>query len=313
MELRCELSPLAFAELYRLLASDRSYKSRLEEWLSDEIQVPYDWLRDAVEKYEGLWQQWRADPAMATLGLGHEHALWATWVLVGLRGRGPSDGLSTRLSERVRERYLAEVAAPAWPPPSTLMPVVCMWVLGSVVGSLDSTVPVLPGRLPQDENAKHAYLGLVQHAVDLAGVGQPWPELMGAAIPIRACGLAQVLVKGDNLPDKLALSDAILLLLREAELLLNDEQYRQLKNYWYDGNGFIDVRDVLTHVLPKKDRVAFAEAAQRVQSIDDLRLALDGIAHFVCMRASDEMVEGGIGPERHLWRKRLRYDLGDYD
>jgi hypothetical protein len=309
--LRCELSPLVFTELYRLLAAERSYHPRLEECLVDDLGMPEDWLQDAVEKYEALWQQWRSDPALAGQGLEPEHAIWATWVLVGLRGRGSSDGLSSKLIEQVQKRYLDETADAEWPPPSPLMPVVCMWVLGAVVGSLDSTVPVLPGRLPQDENATFAYLGLVEHAMGLADITAPWPELMGSAILIRASGLAQVLVKGDNLPDQLSLSDAILLLLNEAELVMTPEQHRQLRDYWYS-RDLVGVRDVLTHVRPKQDRVTFADAALRVQSIDDVRLALDGIGRFFCMRVSDEMVESGIGPERHLWRKRLRFDVGDY-
>src|SRR5207247_7688684 len=47
VELKCELSPVVFSELYRLLATDRTLEETLTERLG-QIELDLDWLSEAA-------------------------------------------------------------------------------------------------------------------------------------------------------------------------------------------------------------------------------------------------------------------------
>lgn len=53
-ELTCTLSPLVFAELYRLLLADRRIGDVLDDRL-DEIGYDSDWLRGRADDYDAKW------------------------------------------------------------------------------------------------------------------------------------------------------------------------------------------------------------------------------------------------------------------
>ncbi|HZD66012.1 MAG TPA: hypothetical protein VE152_07930 [Acidimicrobiales bacterium] len=58
MELTCDLSPLAYAEMYKLVRHDRDLQVRVHDRL-EELGRSADWLDEIVERYELQWE-WEA-------------------------------------------------------------------------------------------------------------------------------------------------------------------------------------------------------------------------------------------------------------
>ena len=85
----CELSPLVYAELYRIL-SER-HANDLSERLH-EIDLDDAWLDEASEAYRRKWEHERE-----TSGLRSDHALLGSWLLAGIRDRASSDELTVDL------------------------------------------------------------------------------------------------------------------------------------------------------------------------------------------------------------------------
>src|ERR1700742_3064297 len=110
MDLKCELSPLVFAELYRSLGADNGRAEALEERLG-QLGLDHQWLADAAELYEAKWVSLlsRATGPGDLVALTADHALLASWILAGLRQSGSSYEFGNELRQRVTERAFAEL------------------------------------------------------------------------------------------------------------------------------------------------------------------------------------------------------------
>jgi hypothetical protein len=300
--LTCELSPLVFSELYRLLAQDRTRSDPLAERLAG-IELDHDWLGQVADEYGAKWIEEvslsAADPNYAMSGLSEEHALLASWILAGLRSTGSSLDLSAELNRNVLTRAIADLPGSPNPAelPATLNPSVTSWILGMVVGRLDRTLPVVPARLPSDPHVAGAYLGLVEHVVHLGDVPAPWSEMLGTSTIWRGTGIAEALT-----PDIIGQQKSINALLGEARHYIPEHLLKRLITHFH---GFVDRRDVLSHILPKKGGITFQQATQTALTWDDIRLTLVAITQFVCQQVATELTESPAS-------RAVRPDTWDY-
>jgi hypothetical protein len=308
VELRCELSPLVFAELYRLLDADPRLTDLLAERLK-EIDLDHDWLREAVAAYEGRWE---SDVAMLhdhgsaaqPVGLPSDHALLASWVLAALRTENPCDELSDQLRGRVADRanndipHLADL-------PSCLVPRVIAWTLGMVVGRFDINFPVIPAQMPIDIEVELAYRGLVEHVIHLAEVQEPWPEVMCSSTLWRAAGLAEGLQPDANGPQA-----AINQLMAAIRHTTPEYQYERLRKHWI---GFIEHRNALTHVAPSAGKPRFSDSVRIACASDHVVPTVMGVTNFVFQKISQELMgPSGKSVRSGLWEHVLRYEIGAF-
>ena len=312
MDLKCELSPLVFSELYEMLAADPSLNVSLELRLAD-IDLDLDWLADAAVAYEAVWERLRADPSPATAyaPLHENHSRLATWVLAGLLRLPDWHVFSDQLAEKVSHRFWDEVAGtPSLP--DAFRPVIRMWVLGAVVGDLSSTVPIIPARLPLDDVLREAYHGLVEHALLLGAYeashpGEDWPELMCTAISVRGAGFADYLRPGDTL------SASIQAVMADVRHFMSEEQHKAMTRHWVGGDRgrtFAHRRNVVSHLgIGEQGHIDFTEAARVIRSREEVETTLLGAATFICFAASEENIPG---INRNSWR-HLETDLRSND
>lgn len=333
MDLGCALSPLAYAEFYRLLSEQRDWGAVIAERLT-ELGLPEDWLERAMEDYEFAWQQIVTCQDVDRPGLGPRHAVLATLVLVAARLRGgvavkagqngDCSGFEFELASRVVERYYdafpgAEGLQPEY------RPTVVAWIVGQVIGTLDSVVPVFPALLPDDPNVRTAYLGLVEHAVllgqigDSREIGEPLPELMCSAVAMRALGIAEALrPEIDPRTEKVSLRLVVRKLLDETEAFMSSNRHTELARHWERGQHrrtFIAKRNVITHVRDDADAITLLEAIEDMRSLDALRSSLAGTAQFVCQEALQDLLATEEPPmtfDRNVLRQ-MRRELGIYD
>lgn len=195
----CTLSPLVYAELYRLLAADKQRYDDIEERLS-EIGYAPAWLSTAADAYDQYWAmqlELTGAEGVGNISVGSaEHALLATWVLAGLRNTGDDNTLSSALRANVHRRAVSGIPDLRMPLPSVLNPVIYGWTLGKVVSLSSTDVPVEPvalASMPDDDNLVAAYLGLVNHVLALEGMAEPWPEMMQTSTYWRGYGIAEAL------------------------------------------------------------------------------------------------------------------------
>ena len=109
--LSCELSPLVFAELYRMLAGDRQLRAELLDDRLGEIGCDVSWLEERQPAYEKTWQ---GNLRVATcvddlITLGPDHSLLASWVLAPLRASGSGYEFGDDLHGAVTRRALTEI------------------------------------------------------------------------------------------------------------------------------------------------------------------------------------------------------------
>lgn len=308
MELTCELSPLVFGELYRLLDADTRFADLLTERLG-EIDLDRGWLLEAAGAYEGRWQ---SDVAVLQdigstaqpVGLSKDHALLASWVLAALRTEGRCDELSDKLRARVADRanndmtHLADL-------PSCLAPRVIAWTLGMVVGRFDINFPVIPAQMPIDMEVELAYRGLVEHVVHLAEVEEPWPEVMCSSTLWRAAGLAEGLQPEANGPEA-----AINQLMAAIRHTTPEYQYERLRKHWI---GFIEHRNALTHVAPSAGKTRFSDSVRIACDSDHVNPTVMGVTNFVFQKVSQELAgPAGRAVRSGLWEQILRYEVGAF-
>lgn len=289
-ELTCTLSPLVFAELYRLLLADRRIAEVLDDRL-DEIGYDSDWLRDRADDYDAKWVDVAGLLEPATVNdyaLPVEHSLLATWLLAGLRNTGNSYDLSGRLLDAVQRRMTSEAPLVGARPPS-LSPVIRGWTLGMVAGALDPSLPMVLAHEPDDPHIAEAYRGLVEQVCHLEGVAEPWPELAGTALYVRTGGLAEALRPPPPPPPNRGLQYSIDLLLGESKPQAPLHIWERLRVNWIK---WVARRNVLTHVSP--DAVAglsFAASAAQVRTWYQVEATVLGITQFICQEVSGELLD----------------------
>ncbi|MBB5868578.1 hypothetical protein F4553_001957 [Allocatelliglobosispora scoriae] len=284
MGLTCELSPLVFAVLYRMLSRDSARSDLLMERLG-EIGRDLSWLKDAADRYEKTWQR---DRVSATgpedfVALDNAHALLASWVLASMRDSGPSYDFGVDLRTQVTERVFAEVPQT----PSELLamwkPVVVGWTLGTVMGNIDQNLPVAPAMLPQDPNVRTAYEGLVEHVLHLSTVTPPWPEIMGTSTFWRGTGLAEGMQ-----PEAPNGSAAITQLVVAVRRGLPEHLGKQIGQHF---TQFAERRNTLSHVADMPGRPRFIDVKEHAREWEQIRLTIMGITQFLCSQIAVDLTE----------------------
>lgn len=297
----CTLSPLVYAELYRLLAADNQRHDIIEDRLG-EIGYTHAWLGAATDAYDDYWAtqlELAGAESVEHISLeSAEHALLATWILAGLRHTGDDRQLSSALRTNVYTRAVDEVPDLTMPLPSVLSPVIYGWTLGRVVSLSASDGPVAPASLPDDENLVAAYQGLVNHVLTLEDMAEPWPEMMQTSTYWRGYGIAEALKPGAGEGGR-----ALLELLAEARPLLSQPVFAQLNTHF---SRFGGRRNALSHVTDDARRPErFVDVVADTHGWEHLRVTLRGLTQFVCQEASRLLYEEDLPPA-------LRNDPWDY-
>jgi len=280
--LSCELSPLVYAELYRLLAGDTATAEILDERLRL-IELEHGWLSQASERYEAKWQgelrtasNWSDMPP-----LGWEHARLASWVLAALRARGSCFDLGTELRNRVTKRVVAEITDLPSPTPSQWKPVVFGWTLGMVAGDVDRDLPAVPPEPPADENVRAAYAGLVEHMLLLGKLPDPWPEMAGTSVHWRGSGLAEAMQP--DAPDGQA---AITQLVVAIKRFLPEIQGKKLGQHF---SKFVEQRNTLTHIADSPGRPPFSEIVVEVRTQAQVHNTVMGVTQLLFSQVSSDL------------------------
>tara|TARA_R100000365_G_C2747768_1_gene78023 strand:- start:645 stop:1556 length:912 start_codon:yes stop_codon:yes gene_type:complete len=299
MGMTCELSPLVFAELYSLLGDKTAWADTLEDRLADG-GLDLAWLSEAAQMYSSYWDTVTAASPMALLPDDHAHL--ASWILAALRLKEPSDNFSDELRDRVLQRYSADTGVATGILPEGAAGIVVAWTLGKVVGEFDVVLPVVPAKLPSDDDIAAAYTGLVEHVGTLPK-STPWPEMLGSSAHWRSAGLAESL-SPRNPP---SLSSSIGQLVSESQRHMESRKYLAMKTHWNDPK-FVPRRNVLTHV--KSDGITFDDAAKKASEHREITPTIAGVTQFICQHVADELADPGNRPPwGNLW-PTMQYDIG---
>ncbi|MFF7717125.1 hypothetical protein [Streptomyces sp. NPDC007988] len=306
MELKCELSPLVFAQLYKQLAADTDRAELLQDRLS-EIGHELSWLTEAAARYEATWQgnlKVAAGPG-DLVSLSQPHALLASWLLASLRVTGSSYEFGDDLRSEVTRRALAEIPNVSVELPSPWRPVVAGWTLGMVVGAVDQNLPVAPAQLPSDANVRAAYEGLVEHVLHLGTLPTPWPEMVGTATFWRGTGLAEGLK-----PEAENGHQAIKQLIFECRYSVPDHLGRRLSQHF---EHFAEQRNTLSHIADKPGKPRFINVIGQARDWNQIRLTITGITQFLCAQVSLELTESASRAIRAETWDELVWELIVFD
>ncbi|NYD57055.1 hypothetical protein BKA08_001293 [Nocardioides marinisabuli] len=314
--LKCELSPVVFAELYQqLLSSGRDLRESVELRLAD-LGYDLEDLQSWAELYRANWQAQlpylNADTA-GDFACSEEHAIVASWLLAGLRNHSDSSALSYALDTAVQQHTLGTTGLEGTPRPLSLLPVIRGWTLGAVAPTSVPNLPMVLARQPDDEAIAAAYQGLIEHVLHLdVAAEHPWPELMGSAIYVRAGGLAGALRPPPPPPPNHGLSWSIEKLMGESQRQISSSILSRLRSNW---NGWVERRNVLTHVRLDEGMgsATFSAATALVRTWDDVETTLLAITHFVCQEVSMELFEPPLpaAVAKDPWRRYLKRELED--
>lgn len=307
MELKCELSPLVFAVLYRTLADDKDQaRQDLLAGRLAEVGWEADWLATAAEYYEKTWQgqlKLATIPADLT-GLSDGNALLASWITAVLRTTGASYDFGEKLRANVTARALKEIpAAPADLPPQWC-PEIVGWTLGMVIGTVDRHLPVAPAILPVDPNVRAAYEGLVEHVLHLGETPTPWPEILGTCTYWRGTGLAEGLK-----PEARDGKDAIKQLIIECRYAVPDHLGRRLSQHF---EHFAETRNTLSHVADMPDKPRFVDVKEYARDWNQIHLTVLGITQFLGLQVSAELLESASRAVRPETWDDLQWELSAY-
>lgn len=306
MGLSCELSPLVFAELYRMLAGDQARAELLEARLA-EIGLGMIWLEEAADRYEKTWQgNLRLSTCAEDLvALSPDHALLASWVLAPLRASGSSYDFGDDLRAAVTQRALGEIPGAPSELPSRWKPVVVGWTLGMVVGEVDHTLPVAPAMLPNDANVRAAYEGLVEHVLLLAGTTVPWPEIAGTSTFWRGAGLAEGMQ-----PEAGNGQQAITQLVVAVRRIVPEHMGKQIGQHF---SQFAERRNTLSHVADMPGRPSFVDVKDQARDWHQIRLTILGITQFLCHQIAIELTESASRAVREETWDELIWELAIFD
>lgn len=281
----CELSSLVFAELYRLLASEKDFTESLESRLG-EISYPLEWLDEAADEYDAKWEhdlEFMSQDTIDDFRLpSPDHAVLASWILAGLRAHGSCYALSGGIRTAVTQRVLRDLPGIGFPLPLSLSPVLLGWTLGRSV-SLQSELPAAPAVMPVDNNVCVAFEGFIEHMLRLQSLPLPWPEVAAAAVYWRGYGIAEGL-RPDCGGGKQALDQLVV----EAKRSMEEPMWRQL-NVFYP--SLLERRNALSHVATDAGRMSFVDAARLATNRDDIDLAERSIIQFVFEMTADHLAD----------------------
>lgn len=285
VELKCEFSPLVFAELYRLLACTRSLSDSLAYRLQ-EIHCSLEWLDEAAATYEGKWVsdlQYITVDTVDVFALSQPgHAELATWILAGLRNTGQCYDLSQNLLDAVLQHASSDIRTMPIPLAPSLSPQIVGWTLGCVMGSTD-VLPIAPAVAPSDDNVAAAYSGFVEHVLLLQQTQLPWPEMMSTATYWRGYGLAEGL-----LPELGAGGPALHQLIGEASRSMAPPMYSRMQRHF---KPFVSRRHALSHVADDSSRPRFVEVIQSGDNWLEMRTTVLGLTQFVFQEVSKYLVD----------------------
>lgn len=306
MGLSCELSPLVFAELYRMLVADRPRAELLEERL-DEVGLELSWLEEAADRYD---KTWRGSLRMAAgvqelSALSPEHSLLASWVLAPLRASGSSYEFGDVLRTAVTQRALAEIPSAPSTLPDRWKPVVDGWTLGMVVGEVDQNLPVAPAMLPSDPNVRAAYEGLVEHVLHLGSLASPWPEMVGTSTFWRGTGLAEGMQ-----PEASSGQQAVNQLVIAVRRILPEHLARQVGQHFLQ---FAERRNSLSHVANMPGRPRFVDVKEEARDWSQIRLTVLGITQFLCNQIAEELTDSASRAIREGTWSDIRWELVGFD
>ncbi len=241
MELKCELSPLVFAELYKVLADTDAFSETLKARLNI-IELDYSWLRTASELYDAKWHDIckGADEIGKLTHVTWEHAHFASWILASLRGTGQCTDISIDLRKSVTDRFVKEAPNPPSQVPSPWKPVIQGWALGMVVGQFDHDLPAIPPEMPDDDNVRAAFEGLIEHILFLTSVCSPWSEISATAVHWRGSGLLEAMQ-----PEAKDAPEAMAQLVPIIRQYLTEYEGRMLGRHF---STMVQSRNSLTHI-----------------------------------------------------------------
>jgi hypothetical protein len=285
MALTCDLSPLVFAELYRMVLSDTALRARAADRL-ETADESIAWIEEAERKYRSWWEAQVAAAAgdiQSTYPAEVRDAQLATWLIAPFRNEETSVVFSAELYKSVNQ-----IARTAFPSAGARLPgefqvSVVAWTLGRVCGEIDMAIPVAPAEEPDDRHVAVAYDGLLKHVVALPEIAGPWPEMIGSAIIWRIAGLADGLRPQQPKPD---LRASLGFLMKDLEPVLPSALHTSLSAGWHK---FQEARNCFTHVAPR-DGVGFADFAQNMRCTDEVREYLRAATYFVCNEVSTALV-----------------------
>ncbi|WP_441958710.1 hypothetical protein [Mycolicibacterium houstonense] len=286
-ELNCQLSPLVYAELYRLLGTTAEFEDSLALRL-DEIGYRLDWLSEATDAYRGKWEYDLQYIDVTTIGdyvlQKPGHALLATWILAGLRNTGHCYDVSSNLAAKVLESATKDIADLRTPLPASLSPTVIGWTLGKLIGR--EGLPAALAQLPEDGNVRAAFLGLVEHVLHLQTMQEPWPEMMCMAAYWRGYGLAEGMLPGHG-----SGGPALRQLLAEAQLSMQQSQYSLLHRHF---EHFNQRRQAVSHIADDESRPSYLDVIETIKDWSDLRMTVLGLTQFVGQEVSKQLAESPV-------------------
>lgn len=297
MELTCELSPLIYAELYRLLLADDAMRQRVEDRLT-KAGADASWLGAAERLYRRSWE-WQIEyeavgDIRKTSPTDPRDAQLATWVIAPLRTLGPSTQFSADLQREVNLAARARFPGFNDRLPEQYQASVIAWTLGRVCGELDRSFPVVLAEIPDDTHVAAAYDGLLHHVRTLSDGSDPWPEMAGSAVVWRVGGIADGLRPRE--PNNLRAS--LDLLMSALKPVVPPVLHAEFNAGW---NGFVDARNGLTHVAPR-DGLGFADFAKRMRTAEKVRTYLQAATYFVCNEVAMSLAADDDG---HRGRDRM--------
>lgn len=274
-KLTSRFSPLVFAELYEALARESKYKDNLADLL-ESINLSYEWLEEAAAAYLSKWQhdlQYISLESLEGFSLEPQHAEFATWLLAGLHFTGAPDELSATLQEAVMDRALTDIPGLTLPLPPELSPVIVAWTLGRVIADDGHSLPISPAILPEDENARTAFTGLVEHFLLLRSLEEPWPEMMCTSLYWRGYGIAEALRPEYDSGGKA---------LKQLQLEARNSMPESLRfSVGRHLDSFGTRRNVLSHVADMEGRPRFIEIVPLARDAGDLELTIKAMSQFV--------------------------------
>lgn len=304
--LSCTLSPLVFAKLYRLLAKKSEWADALTDRL-EQVHLGIAWLSEAADSYQVKWQNdldnnCLTEESIPGSGLSVQHAEMATWILASLHRYGSCYDLQTALQSEILEDVTEPPLELQAPLPPELSPVVIGWTLGRVVGGSGHDAPVMPAIVPDDENARAAYEGLVEHVQTLQSLPEPWPEMMCTAMYWRGYGLAEALRPeyGDG-------HNALVQLRNESSRSMPEHLKRQVGRHL---DTFGKRRNALSHIADDPRRERFVDVIESVRAGDEyLNLTMRAMSQFVFQEVARSLQERRPKSVRPGVWDNLVYDL----
>lgn len=304
MGLNFELSHLVYAELYRILATEKKLADPIQDRLS-EIELDHDWLSAAYDAYDAKWRDeiGRSANASDMLHLDQAHAQLASWILVSLRGTGHCFDLSQELRGSVTERFLKEVTDPPTQIPSAWKPVIQAWTLGMVTGQIDHDLPAIPPTMPKDDNIRIAYEGLIEHLLLLGELPSPWPEIAATSVHWRGSGLLEAMQpEAQNAPEAMGL------LVPTIRRHLPELQAKRLSQHF---SSIVQPRNSLTHIADTPNSPRFVDVV--TEWSDDVRVknTVMGVTQLLFAQYSAELFDSRA-VNTNTW-EILNWDLKIYD